>query len=220
MGHEFQPEELWQKLCRVIGEALAEAKIRPEHIRGVSATSQREGAIFLDKKGQELYAGPNIDLRALFEGIAIDDEFGAEVYALSGHKPSLMFVPAKLHWFKINKPEVFNEINSVLSICDWIAYRLTGELVCELSSACELGLVDIKQRLWSDKLAERLNLPRSIYSRLGNAGRRVGVVSARAAAETGLLPTAALRAGAQGPASPVDDPVQAKKTMTRRSHVG
>ena len=186
MGHEFQPEELWRTLCQVIREALTEAKIRPEHIRGVSATSQREGAVFLDQKGRELYAGPNIDLRALFEGIAIDDEFGAEVYALCGHKPSLMFVPAKLHWFKINKPEIFNEINSVLSICDWVAYRLTGELACELSSASELGLVDIKQRLWSNKLIERLNLPRSICPRLSNAGSKVGMVSARAAAETGL----------------------------------
>jgi len=187
MGHEFQPDELWQALCQVIRRALAEAGINPAHIRGVSATSQREGAVFLDKKGRELYAGPNIDLRALFEGIAIDDEFGEEVYSLCGHKPSFMLVPAKLGWFRINQPEVYGQISSVLSISDWVAYWLTGELACEISSACELGLVDIKQRLWCDKLVERLNLPRDIYPRLGNAGSPVGVVSARSAAETGLV---------------------------------
>jgi sugar (pentulose or hexulose) kinase len=196
MGHEFQPEELWQTLCQIIRRALAEAGINPEHIRGISATSQREGAVFLDKKGRELYAGPNIDLRALFEGIAIDDEFGDEVYSLCGHKPSFMLIPAKLRWFRINQPEVYGQISSVLSISDWIAYRLTGELACELSSACELGLVDIKRRLWCDKLVERLNLPGSIYPRLGNAGSQVGAVSVQAAAETGLVAGTVVALGA------------------------
>ena len=58
IGHEFQPEELWQMLCQVIREALAEAKIRPEQIRGISATSQREGAVFLDKRGRSCMAAP------------------------------------------------------------------------------------------------------------------------------------------------------------------
>ena len=186
LAREFNPQLFWRIICRAIRKAIGKAHINPADIIGVSATSQREGTVFLDKEGRELYAGPNIDLRALSEGMLIDNEFGEEIYSLTGHKPSFLFVPAKLKWFEANRPEIYHRIAKVLTVSDWIIYKLSGEPVGEVCGANELGLVDLRERKWSNKLQGLLKLPEGIYPRLGEAGDLVGMVSHRAALESGL----------------------------------
>ena len=56
LGREFDAEEFWQTAGAVIKSALAETRTPPGSIRAVSATSQREGAVFVDSEGIELYA--------------------------------------------------------------------------------------------------------------------------------------------------------------------
>ncbi|MBI4187141.1 MAG: hypothetical protein HY530_06555 [Chloroflexi bacterium] len=186
LGREFDPDAFWRIICHNVRQALGEAGISAKSVVGVSATSQREGAVFLDGEGKEIYAGPNIDLRALTEGISIDNQFGDEVYSITGHKPSLLLVPARLKWFEANRPETYSRISAVLTISDWIIYRLCGEMVSEVCGAGELGLIDIRTRRWSDRLMQLLALPGGIYHELVPAGRRVGGVTRRAAADTGL----------------------------------
>ena len=184
---EFDPEAFWCIIGECIAGALKDAGISGRAIVGVSATSQREGVVFLDKDGNELYAGPNIDIRALTEGISIDSEFSNEIYSITGHTPSFLFVPAKLRWFETNRPEIYDRIATILTISDWIIYRLCGELVSEACGASELGLVDIKDRKWSNRLKDLLTLPDGIYPELVPAGSQVGRVTPQAAVETGIL---------------------------------
>lgn len=186
LGKEFDPDVFWCIICETIGQSFKNGNIRAEDIAGVSATSQREGAVFLDKEGRELYAGPNIDLRALTEGLTIDSEFGDQVYSITGHKPSFMFIPAKLKWFQANRPELYGRIATVLTISDWITYKLCGERVSELCGASELGLVDLQSRQLSKALLNLLDLPDNIYPAPLPAGKRAGKVTRRAAGETGL----------------------------------
>lgn len=186
LGREFAASQFWEIICETIRQTIRKGGLEAADIIGVSATSQREGVVFLDKNGGELYAGPNIDLRALNEGLAMDSEHGDEIYAITGHKPSFMFTPAKLGWFRNNKPEVYKKIATVLSISDWIVYRLCGERASEVCAAGEVGLIDLKTRRWSDRLVSLLDLPHGIYPELVPAGSRVGKVYRKAAGETGL----------------------------------
>ena len=186
LGKEFDPNVFWHIICVSIRQVLKKGNIRANDIVGVSATSQREGAVFLDKAGKELYAGPNVDLRALTEGMAIDSVSGNEIYAITGHLPSFLFVPAKLKWFEANRPGIYDRITTVLTINEWIIFRLCGEWVSEACGASELGLVDIRTRQWSDQLQDLLALPRGIYSRLVLAGSPVGKFTAMGSAETGI----------------------------------
>jgi autoinducer 2 (AI-2) kinase len=165
---------------------VSKAGIHDREIVSVSATSQRQGVVFLDNDGRELYAGPNIDLRALTEGISLDSKFRKEIYAITGHLPSFLFAPAKLKWFEANRPETYSKIATVLTISDWIIYRLCGERLSEVCGASELGLIDVQSRHWSGRLREFLALPDGIYPELVPAGRQVGKITPQAAAETGL----------------------------------
>jgi sugar (pentulose or hexulose) kinase len=188
MGKEFAPGEFWDTICEVTREAVREASDRSGDIVAVSTTSQREGTVFLDQDGQELYGGPNLDLRALVEGFEIDGECGSDVYQITGHAPSLLFAPAKLRWFQRNRPEVYERIAAVLSIGDWITYRLSGQIVGEASCVSDLGLVDVHQRCLSQRLFEMLELPDCFCPTLATSGALVGEVRPEAAEAVGLSP--------------------------------
>lgn len=187
LGKEFDPDTLWNIVCQSIRRSVRDAGISSRDIVSVSATSQREGMVLLDKEGEALYAGPNIDLRALMEGISIDSEFRKEIYSITGHTPSFLFAPAKLKWFEANHPETYRKIATVLTISDWIIFKLCGERVSEISGASELGLIDLREGSWSSKLQALLHLPHGIYAELLPAGSPVGRVIPQSAAETGLL---------------------------------
>jgi sugar (pentulose or hexulose) kinase len=186
LAREFQAQELWQMTCRTIGLALTSAGIDAADIAGVSATSQREGSAFLDQAGCELYVGPNIDLRAVTVGLMLDNLSGPWIHGVTGHLPSLMFVPARLKWFEKNRPELFGRISLVLSLSGWLLYRLCGVKALEPSEAVEIGLADVAKRQLSPELANRLKLPSGMFPPLLPAGRRLGTVTAEAAAATGL----------------------------------
>lgn len=196
LGKEFDAQGFWHIICDTIAQTLKNGGIGAEEIVGVSTTGQREGAVFLDKVGKELYAGPNIDLRALTEGLSIDSESGSEIYAITGHLPSFLFVPAKLKWFEKNRPEIYDKIATVLSINEWVIYRLCGQRVSQVCSASELGLIDIGKGKWSNRLQEILALPGGIYPELVPAGSQVGRVAIRAAAEAGIWPGTPVAQGA------------------------
>lgn len=186
MGKEFEPDELWGAISRVVSNAIKNGQIKKTSIAAVSATAQRQGTVLLDGKGEEIYAGPNIDLRGVAEGMSMDYKWGGQIYAITGHFPPLILAPAKLKWFQNNQPDIFQRIKSILTIGDWIIYRLCGEVVAELSAASEMGLVDVHGGSWSRELQELLGLPQDIYPELKRAGQVVGRVNARAAMDTGL----------------------------------
>jgi autoinducer 2 (AI-2) kinase len=186
LGKEFDARRFWDILCQLTGEVIKKATIAAGDIVAVSAAGQRQGVVFLDKQGNELYAGPNTDLRALSEGFSIDKELGGEIYRITGRTPSFLFAPAKLRWFRSNLPDIYRRIATVLPISDWVTYRLSGQRTAEISSASDTGLVDIHQSQWSGRLVEMLGLPQGIYPEIRRAGTRVGTVTAAAAEQTGL----------------------------------
>lgn len=187
LARAFDPRTLWQSLHQLMRGSLEDARIPPEQVAAVSVTSQRQGVVFLDSGGREIYAGPNLDLRAVFEGAAIDQEHGDRVYQTTGHRPSFFLAPAKLRWLQLHRPDAYARIACVLTLADWVAWRLTGALASEVTLAAEAGLLDIHRRAWCAALLEQLGL-------LGNsiplvqAGAVLGGINEEASRDTGLLP--------------------------------
>src|SRR5581483_8980328 len=48
-GAEFDPAAFWQTLCAAAREAIARAGVRSDQIAAITATSQRQGNVFLDE---------------------------------------------------------------------------------------------------------------------------------------------------------------------------
>ena len=146
LAREWEVQALWRDICDLIGSCIDKGGVSAGDIRSVAITSQRQAVVFLDEEGLELYAGPNLDLRAFFEGSEIDEAHRERVYRTTGHLPSFLFAPAKLKWFERHMPEAYERVTTVLSLGDWIAYRLTGEIVSERSLTAEAGLLDVGRR--------------------------------------------------------------------------
>ena len=182
LAKEFSPDEVWGIVCVLIREALDQAGLIASDIAAISTTSQRQGMVALDKSGSELYAGPNRDVRAFFEGMALDEDHSDEIYAATGHLPSFLFAPAKIKWFKAHRSDVFDRVNKILPISGWLTFKLSGETVCERSAVGEIGLVNVGTGEPSSSWLEDW----SLIPGLGTAGEVVGEVTSLAAAETGL----------------------------------
>ena len=199
IARSFELPTLWQDFCKVIRGALKDAGAVSSQIVAVAVTTQRQSVVFLDKTGNELYAGPNTDLRAVFEGTAIDDERGESVYRTTGHLPSFLFAPAKARWFQSNRPEVYGSIASALTLGDWVVWRLTGRLVSIPTLLGEAGLLDIHRRQMCMELLDRMGLAIAEVP-IVEAGSIVGTIRSEVASETGLAmgtPVAAAGADTQ-----------------------
>jgi autoinducer 2 (AI-2) kinase len=186
LGRAFDADHYWKCLADATHEAMAKGGIKPEQIIAVSSTSQREGAVFLDKDGQVLYSGPNMDARALAEGFALIPEFGQRAYESSGHYLNMIFVPARLLWHKNNAPQLYERITHVQMINDWMLYRLCGELACEPTNAGETAVYNLRTGDWDRSLIADIGLPLEIFPPVRPSGYVLGKVTARAARETGL----------------------------------
>ena len=185
LASELDTEAVWRDVCRLLGQSLRAGGHRGR-VAAVSVTSQRQGVAFLDGRGREVYAGPNLDLRAVMEGAAIDDAHRGLVYRTTGHTPSFLFAPAKLRWFRAQRPEAYARIAAVLPLANWLAYKLTGDLHAEASLAADAGLLDVGSRRWCSDLMRTLGLSDNSHVPLLQAGERLGAIGADMAEETGL----------------------------------
>jgi autoinducer 2 (AI-2) kinase len=185
-GKEYDPARTWQLIAGLVRRALKSARVRASQVTAVGATSQREGIALLDGQGDDLYLGPNTDVRAFFEGQALDDERGADIYIVTGHAPSFLFAPAKLRWFRDNRPELFERIHTVLSLDAWVTHRLCGALSIERAAAGEIGLLDVGSGDYPTNLLSDLGVPRQTLPELVDAGTVIGRVTSAASTATGL----------------------------------
>ena len=181
----FSAQAFWNILARCVRTALERAQISPSDVVGVAATSQREGCVFLDAHGIEVYAGPNLDARGFREGLEVLNVLGSErLYQITGHSAPFIFPIARYLWFRQHSTV---PVGHLLMINDWITWRLSGEPTAEPSNATESMLFDLQGRCWSDEILAAFDIPRAMLPPIRRSGERVGAVTAAAAAATGLL---------------------------------
>ncbi len=184
----FSPDELWKCVARAIQDGVRAAGLRSGDIAAIAVTSQRQGVAFLDRAGGTLYVGPNVDLRAVFEGASIDDTLAEAVYRTTGHLPSLFFTPAKLQWWELHHPRLHRRIRRVLTLGAWVAHRLTGEVADVPSLLGEAGLLDVSSRGPATGLLAELGVDTGLLPPLVEEGSAFGGLTREAAGLVGLKP--------------------------------
>ena len=185
-GRALNTDQAWQTTTDAVRGALASADVASSRVLAVAVTTQRQGIALLDAAGETLYAGPNIDLRGIFQGTRLLAERGDQIYAITGHLPPFLFAPARLLWFRDQQSRLYARIRTLLMLDGWLTWKLSGERVAEVASAAESGLFDISRRAWSADLISALDLPSDIYPTLLPAGVIAGRLTGQAAAQTGL----------------------------------
>ena len=186
VAKEFDPATFWKYASTVIREAVDEAATKGYTPEAIATTSQRHGMVLLGKDGEELHGSPNIDARGSMTQYIIEEEIGEEYHSLTGCWPPMMFAPARIAWFEEDEPEIFERIAHVLTISDWLTFRLSEVFVTEPASASATGFYELQAGKWSQRILEVLGLERSVLPEIRSAGDVVGEVTKEAHGECSL----------------------------------
>jgi len=172
----FAMDDVWNKLKRGIYDLLQKKnKSNNFNILGISSCAQRMAVVFLDKQGEAIYGGPNTDVRGIDSAYLIEDEFSEEeLFKITGHSPSILFCLARLLWFQEEEVDLYNKIDKVLMLDDWVVNKLTGEFCTDLTSAGESQLLDITRGEWSLEIIETFNLNPDLFPEFIDSGTIVG----------------------------------------------
>lgn len=185
---DFETDRNFGLVCDSVQEALAKAGLSGADIEAVSATSMREGIVTYDADGVELWACANVDARATAEVTELRElgpDIEANAYATSGQTFALSAQP-RLRWLQKNEPALYERVDAVQMLSDWVLTRLSGVRATEPSNGCTSGIFDLAARDWSTQIAADCELRTDIFPPCHEPGTIIGEVTESAAAATGL----------------------------------
>jgi len=185
---EQDPRLWWDGAIATIGGALAKAGRSGADVVAVGLTGQMHGLVLLDALDRVLR--PAIlwnDQRTAAECDAILAAVGPErLIEVTGNDALTGFTAPKLVWVRDHEPEVWGRAAHVLLPKDYLRLRLTGKHALDKADGSGTLLFDLAARDWSAEVLARLDIPRSWLPPTFEGTEVTGVVSADAAAATGL----------------------------------
>lgn len=178
----------WETTCVTIREALKAGDCSPEQVVGLSVTNQRETVVPVDDDGHPLRnAIIWQDRRTVPQCDWIRDKISAQdIYDITGLAVDPYFTAPKILWIREHEPDIFKKADRFLLVQDFILHRFTDSYVTDFSNASRTMLFDIEAGEWSSRLLDEMEIPESKLPEAVEPGKRVGEVTERAAAESGL----------------------------------
>ncbi len=175
----FDCDTNWELTKECIKEVLQSGNIDPKDILAVSSTSMREGIVLYDKDGCELFAVANVDARADKEVKYLKENFPEieeEFYKLSGQTFALGALP-RILWLKNNEPELYEKVNKISMISDWILYKLCGKITSDPSNGGTSGIFSLENRGWLSSMAKQVGIKEDIFPEVLEVGEVIAKVS-------------------------------------------
>ncbi len=183
-----EPREWWEATQKSIRAALAQAGCTGADVSAVGLSGQMHGSVFLDERNEVIR--PAIlwcDQRTGPQCEWINEKAGEELVVQETLNPVLTgFTAPKIIWLRQNEPENFARVRKVLLPKDYIRFCLTGEFATEVSDASGTALFNVRERRWSTKLLEAIELDPELLPPAFESPEPTAKVSAEAAEATGL----------------------------------
>lgn len=160
---EQDPEDWWHDLKIAVQGAIDKVGIDGREISAIGISYQMHGLVVVDKKKEVLR--PSIiwcDSRAV--------PYGDRAFNVIGEKECLShllnspgnFTAAKLAWIKENEPRIFESIDKIMLPGDYIAMRLTGDIVTTVSGLSEGIFWDFKNNSLSSGIMNYFGFSESL----------------------------------------------------------
>ena len=184
---EQDPDSWWQYLKEATASVVAKAGVKPADIAAIGFSYQMHGLVCVDRYLKPLRDSIIwCDSRAVPYGRAAFDALGAD--KCLGHLLNSPgnFTAAKLAWVKENEPEVFERIYKIMLPADYIAMRMTAEIVTNPEGLSEMMLWDFKTDSPAAFLMDWFGFPADILPEVRSTFCEQGRLTAEAAAELGL----------------------------------
>jgi len=184
---EQQPTQWWENACLASQAVMKKAGISPDEVGAIGISYQMHGLVVVDKDMNVLR--PSIiwcDSRAVEVGNQAMEAIGEE-YVL----PHLLnspgnFTASKLGWVKQNEPDVYAKVYKFMLPGDYLAARITGEIVTTPSGLSEGIFWDFVNERPADFLFDHFGFDHSLMPTVLPTFAEQGRVTAEAAAALGL----------------------------------
>lgn len=184
---EQDPADWWNGMVASIRAVLAQTGAA-DTIQAIGLTGQMHGLVCLGERDDVLR--PAIlwnDQRTQAECDAITATVGASrLIQLTGNRALTGFTAPKILWVREHEPEVYARIRHVLLPKDYIRFQLSGDYATDLADGAGMLLLDVANRRWSEAVLDALDIPAAWLPKVHEGPQVTGVVSAQAAALTGL----------------------------------
>ncbi len=185
---EQNPADWWAGMAASIRRLLAEQHVAGDDIAAIGLTGQMHGLVLLDAGGAVLR--PAILWNDQRTGPQCDEmrrRLGRErLIQITGNDALPGFTAPKVLWVQQNEPEVYAQARHILLPKDYIRYKLTGDYAMDKADGAGTILFDLRSRDWSADVLASLEIPAEWLPPTFEGPAVTGVISAAAAAETGL----------------------------------
>lgn len=196
---ELDPDYLWQLNCDCVSNLIKNSKIPVEMIQNIGIAGQGKGLYIVDGEGKAIRkAITSADSRAWeivkdWQDKGIAEEIYKYTYQglFSSHPVSI------LRWVKENEPENYKKIKWVLSMKDFLVYRMTNIAVSDYCNQSGNSYMNLNTAEYEPKIFEMLGIE-EMYDKLPPlhyAAEICGEVTAEAAKRMGCLPGTKVIAG-------------------------
>jgi xylulokinase len=188
----------WEQSCELLRELLADERVSGAVIRAVGPSGIGPCLLVCDRAGTPLRPAIlyGIDMRASAEVAELTERLGeAAILARAGSALSSQAVGPKLWWLRRHEPDTWTRTARWFTASSFLVHRLTGEYLIDHHTASQFDpMYDIRAQSWASDWAAELS-PGVPLPRLAWPGEIAGLVTARAAAATGLPPGTPVLAG-------------------------
>src|SRR5258708_10748162 len=193
---EQDPDAWVEATIRAVDQIAATHPREMAEVRGIGLSGQMHGATLLGADGRPLR--PAIlwnDGRSHAECAELEKRCPS-LHAIAGNLAMPGFTAPKLLWVARHQPEVFAKVAKVLLPKAYVRYRLTGEMVEDMSDAAGTLWLDVGRRAWSATILEATGLGLDHMPRLVEGGEPSAVLSADFARRWGMAPHVGVAGGA------------------------
>lgn len=185
---EQDPELWWRATIESVNEALEGVGVSGDAVQAVGLTGQMHGLVALDAANRVLR--PAIlwnDQRTAAECDLIRELIGRErLIGITGNDALPGFTAPKLLWLRRHEPNVWAEIDHTLLPKDFVRLRLTADHAVDRADGAGTMLFELAARDWSAAIVDALGIDRAWLPETFEGPEITGVLTASAAAATGL----------------------------------
>ncbi len=188
-----QPRVAWEKVIAVVGKLLKEQRIKGDDIVGIAVTSTQDAWVAVGESLEPLHPIINIQLSP-FDSLSNND-----LFEVNGRGDRILTGAHNLDWFRRTESESYLRMYKWLNLAEYIGARLTGSVATDAAAASHYGMLDIKERKWSEQLLARFSIKQEQLPEIVPPGQIMGKLTRRAAAEIRLKQDTPVIVASSGP---------------------
>jgi glycerol kinase len=166
---EHDANQIWANTQTVITNALESAGLTASDLAGIGITNQRETTVLWNRRTGEPVANAIVwqDTRTADLAKQLSDEYGVDWFReRTGLPPATYFSGPKIRWILDEDPglqELAAAGDLAFGTIDcWVAWKLTGRHVTDVTNASRTMLMNIETLAWDEELCDAVGVPMSV----------------------------------------------------------